>query len=315
MTRPGQDTAWSLGVHGGAGVNRGEALLPDHRAAIRSGLETALTAGARVLEGGGSSVDAVEAAVRCLEDSPWFNAGRGSVFNARGEIELEASIMEGRTLAAGAVAGLRGIRNPVTLARRVMERSPHVFLHGEGAIAFATAEGLETADADWFWTEHRWKAFERARGIAQASAPQPGEHGTVGAVALDTAGNLAAATSTGGLTNKWLGRIGDTPIIGAGCYASNAACAVSCTGQGEYFIRATIARDIAALIEYGGQDAQTAARLAIEQRLAKIGGEGGAVVVDRSGTIAFAFNTEVMLRGKVSRDSPSRVGIHLADLC
>jgi L-asparaginase / beta-aspartyl-peptidase len=306
---------WSLAVHGGAGVNRGEALLDERTAAIRADLEAVLAAGALLLDGGGSSVDAVEEAVRRLEDSPLFNAGRGSVFNARGEIELEASIMDGRTLAAGAVAGLHGIRNPVALARRVMERSPHVFLHGEGALAFAAAEGIETVDADWFWTQHRWRAFERAKGLASATPTQPREHGTVGAVALDTAGNLAAATSTGGLTNKWAGRIGDSPIVGAGCYASNASCAVSCTGQGEYFIRATIARDIAALIEYGGKDAQTAAHVAIEQRLAGLGGEGGAIVVDRKGAVAFAFNTDVMLRGRVTDGSPPAVGINRGDRC
>ncbi|MBN1240363.1 MAG: isoaspartyl peptidase/L-asparaginase, partial [Gammaproteobacteria bacterium] len=291
--RPGRRT-WSLAVHGGAGVNRGEALLEDRAAEIRAALRDVLAAGARLLERGGSSLDAVEETVRLLEDSPLFNAGRGSVFNARGEIELEASVMDGRTLGTGAVAGLRGIRNPVVLARRVMERSPHVFLYGEGAAAFASAEGIEAADEAWFWTAHRWKALEAARRSPPA-VPPSGEHGTVGAVAIDRHGNLAAATSTGGLTNKWPGRVGDSPIIGAGCFASNDSCAVSCTGQGEFFIRATVARDIAAAIEYAGEDVQRAADLAVHHRLSALGGEGGAIAVDTAGTVAFAFNTETML--------------------
>jgi beta-aspartyl-peptidase (threonine type) len=303
---------WSLAVHGGAGVNRGEALAENRAGEIRAALENVLAAGGRLLERGGSSLDAVGEAVRLLEDSPLFNAGRGSVFNARGEIELEASIMDGRTLAAGAVAGLRGIRNPVVLARRVMERSPHVFLYGEGALAFAAAEGIETVDEGWFRTEHRWRDLEAAR---RSSSPPPKSLGTVGAAALDGRGNLAAATSTGGLTNKWPGRIGDTPIIGAGCFASNLSCAVSCTGQGEFFVRGTIARDIAASIEYGGRNAQSAVDFAIGQRLARLGGEGGAIVVDASGRAAFAFNTDVMLRGRMSRGAAPAVGILRDDPC
>lgn len=312
MSRTRHDTQgaprapWSLAVHGGAGVNRGEALVDDRAAEIRAALAHVLAAGARLLERGAGSIDAVEEAVRLLEDSPLFNAGRGSVFTARGEIELEAAIMDGRTLAAGAVAGLRGIRNPVVLARRVMERSPHVFLHGDGALAFAAAEGIETVDERWLWTEHRWNALEAAR---KAGTTPPGALGTVGAVALDVHGNLAAATSTGGLTGKWAGRIGDSPIIGAGCYASNDSCAVSCTGRGEHFIRATIARDIAAMIEYGGKNARAAATFAIEQRLERVGGEGGVIVVDTAGRIVFACDTDVMLRGRVGPGSPPVVAL------
>lgn len=316
MTAARGGVGWSLAVHGGAGVNRGEALIDERTGAIRAALDAVLAAGARVLDGGGSSVDAVEEAVRLLEDSPLFNAGRGAVFNADGDIELEASIMDGRSLAAGAVAGVRRIRNPVALARRVMEESPHVFLHGAGAESFAAALGLATVEPAWFRTEHRWKALEQARRSAGAKAPPHADgSGTVGAVALDAAGNLAAATSTGGLTNKWAGRIGDSPIIGAGCFASNASCAVSCTGQGEYFIRATIARDIAALMEYGGSDVQAAADVAIGQRLGGLGGEGGAIAVDRGGRVAFAFNTGVMLRGRVARGSPAAVAIHRGERC
>jgi beta-aspartyl-peptidase (threonine type) len=306
---------WALAVHGGAGVNRGEALLDTDTRGIRDGLAAALDAGGRVLARGGSSLDAVELAVRVLEDSPLFNAGRGAVFNADGDIELEASIMRGRTLEAGAVAGLRRIRNPVSVARKVMEQSPHVFLHGANAESFAIAQGLESVDPTWFHTAHRRQALEAAR---RGSPPRPksvtpGEQGTVGAVALDCTGEVAAATSTGGLTNKWAGRIGDSPLIGAGCYASNTACAVSCTGQGEYFIRATVARDIAALIEFAGYSPEAAAERIVHARLGSLGGQGGAVVIDTAGTVAFAFNTEVMLRGSTDDSGAAFVAVFRDD--
>ena len=311
MTRSGP--VWSLAVHGGAGVNRGEALLDDRAAEIRTALRDVLEAGAKVLDGGGTGLDAVVEAVRLLEDSPLFNAGRGSVFNARGDIELEASLMDGRTLDAGAAAGLRRVRNPIVLARRVMERSPCVFLAGRSAMAFAAAEGVEIVDERWFWTDHRRKALEAARRVPHAAPPA--DFGTVGAVARDTDGNLAAATSTGGLTNKWPGRVGDSPIIGAGCFADNASCAVSCTGQGEFFIRGTIARDTAALIEYGGHDTQSAADLAIGRRLARLGGEGGVIVVDGAGRVVFAFNTAVMLRGRIEHGSAPAVAVTRDERC
>lgn len=298
---------WSLAIHGGAGVNLEEVLTKDRSAAIRAELSSVLDAVGQRLSSRGTSLDAVEDAVRRLEDSPLFNAGRGAVFNARGEHELEASIMDGRTLDAGAVALLSGIRNPIVLARRVMERSPHLFLCGEGALEFAAAERVETADPGWFRTDERCAALERARTAASPDG------GTVGAVALDVHGNLAAGTSTGGLTNKAPGRVGDSPIIGAGTFASNVSCAVSCTGQGEYFVRATAARDIAALVEYAGNDVRTAADAVIAQRLSPLGGEGGVIVVDRAGEIAMSFNTQIMHRGSLSASAPMRVAIHAHD--
>lgn len=302
-----------LAVHGGAGTIDRAILGPEGERAYCDALALALRTGYAVLAEGGRALDAVEAAVRVLEDHPYFNAGRGSVFNARGDIELEASLMDGRTLDAGAVAGLRRVRNPIVLARRVMERSPCVFLAGRSAMAFAAAEGVEIVDERWFWTDHRRKALEAARRVPHAAPPA--DFGTVGAVARDTDGNLAAATSTGGLTNKWPGRVGDSPIIGAGCFADNASCAVSCTGQGEFFIRGTIARDTAALIEYGGHDTQSAADLAIGRRLARLGGEGGVIVVDGAGRVVFAFNTAVMLRGRIEHGSAPAVAVTRDERC
>ena len=301
---------WALAVHGGAGAGREEEHAAEKADAIRATLKSVLEAAGALLASGGSALDAVEAAVCALEDSPLFNAGRGSVFNERGEHELEASIMDGRTLAAGAAAVLRGIRNPVSLARLIMERSPHVFLQGDGALLFASAHGIARVDPGYFRTERRWKTLEDAKRDASAHAgagpigARSQDLGTVGAAALDMQGNLAAATSTGGLTNKAVGRVGDSPIIGAGTFASNESCAVSCTGHGEYFIRATAARDIAALIEYGGKDLQTAVDIVIGQRLSRLGGEGGAIAVDRAGRVAFAFNTDVMIRGCVTSTAP-----------
>jgi L-asparaginase / beta-aspartyl-peptidase len=305
------ESIWSLAVHGGAGQGREQEANIEHADAIRAELAAVLEKGAAILRNGGTAVDAVEDAVRRLEDSPLFNAGRGSVFNAAGEHELEASIMDGRTLDAGAAAALRGIKNPVSLARLVMQRSPHVFLQGEGAIAFAKAQGMELVDEAYFSTEDRRAALELAK--RRSPPPNPSKQGTVGAVARDVHGDLAAATSTGGMTNKAVGRIGDSPIIGAGCYASNASCAVSGTGQGEYFIRATVARDIAALMEYGGKNARAAAAHVIRRRLEVLGGEGGVVVVDRDGHIVFEFNTGVMLRASVTHAAPVRTGIDRRD--
>lgn len=293
-----REAAWALAVHGGAGAV-GDGGRNRERA-IRAAITAALEAGAQILGAGGTSLDAVEDAVRRLEDSPYFNAGRGAVFNARAEHELEASIMDGRTLAAGAVAVLRGIKNPVTLARRVMERSPHVFLQGDGAMAFAESEGIGRVEPGYFWTEDRYAALQAVRARVASGRPPAPQIGTVGAAALDTHGNLAAGTSTGGMTNKAVGRIGDSSIIGAGTYASNASCAVSGTGHGEYFIRATVARDVSALMEYAGKDADSAADTVIRRRLAGIGGKGGVIVVDRGGKVVFAFNTELMYRGSVT---------------
>jgi len=294
----------SIAIHGGAGVITRSSMTPDEEAAYRADLGRALDAGYEVLASGGDSLDAVTAAVRLLEDSPLFNAGRGAVFNHEGINELDASIMDGRTLKAGAVAGVRHVRNPIELARRVMERSPHVLLAGAGAEEFALEQGLELVPRNYFFTERRWQQLEKARAGDKLGAAALGYYGTVGAVALDSRGNLAAATSTGGMTNKRWGRVGDSPIIGAGTYADNASCAVSATGSGEFFIRSVLAHEISALIRYRGLPVAEATRQAVHGRLQDLGGDGGVIVVDRDGNVAMDFNTEGMFRG--ARDSKGR---------
>lgn len=303
-------TRWSLAIHGGAGAARDDG--PDERRveAVRAALAEVLAAGAAMLAAGAESLDVVEDAVRRLEDSPLFNAGKGAVFNAHGEHELDASIMDGKDLRAGAVGNVRGIKNPIALARLIMDRSPHVLLQGAGAQAFATAHGVPLVGPDYFWTEERWNAFKEAR--LRASSRGVRDLGTVGAVALDGHGNLAAATSTGGVTNKLPGRVGDSAVIGAGTYASNASCAVSCTGHGESFIRATVARDICALVEYTKLSARKAAETVIQRRLAQVGGKGGVIVVARDGAVACVFNTEIMYHGFVTHDTPARTAIRAA---
>lgn len=293
-----------IAIHGGAGVISRASMTPEAEAAYRRDLESALDAGYAVLERGGSSLDAVTTAVRILEDSPLFNAGRGAVFNHEGINELDASIMDGANRQAGAVAGVRHVRNPVLLARAVMEDSPHVMLTGAGAEEFALERGIELVPRSYFFTERRWNQLERARRGDRLSAADLGYYGTVGAVARDQQGNLAAATSTGGMTNKKWGRVGDSPVIGAGNYADNRSCAVSATGSGEFFIRSVLAHEIAALIRYRGLDATTAAREAVSQSLAGIGGDGGVIVIDHTGRIAMEFNTEGMFRG--ARDASGR---------
>jgi len=294
----------SIAIHGGAGVITRSSLSAEDEAAYRADLARALDAGYEVLQAGGDSLDAVTAAVRILEDSPLFNAGRGAVFNHEGINELDASIMDGRTLKAGAVAGVRHVRNPVDLARRVMERSPHVLLSGAGAEEFALEQGIELVPRKYFFTERRWQQLERARAGDKLGAAALGYFGTVGAVARDSRGNLAAATSTGGMTNKRWGRVGDSPIIGAGNYADNDSCAVSATGSGEFFIRSVLAHEISALMKYRGLAVEEAARQAVRERLQGIGGDGGVIVVDREGNVAMQFNTEGMFRG--TRDSRGR---------
>jgi L-asparaginase / beta-aspartyl-peptidase len=301
--------AWSLAVHGGAGALPKTGLDSEHETAVRAALTAALEAGARALAAGRSSLDVVELAVCALEDSPLFNAGKGAVFNSRGEHELEASIMDGRTLKAGAVANLRGIKNPVTLARWVMERTPHVYLAGEGAIAFAESEGMQLMAPDYFWTEESWSALKSER-LRSDRIRRSLDHGTVGAVALDRQGSVAAATSTGGMTNKLAGRIGDSSVIGAGTYASDKSCAVSCSGHGEYFIRAAAARDICALVEYGGRTARAAAEAIIREKVERLGGVGGAIVVDRTGDVLNVFNSDVMYFGKVTHDTRAATAIY-----
>ncbi len=296
----------AIAIHGGAGVIRRASMSAENEQAYRADLGRALDSGYAVLEAGGSSLDATVAAVRVLEDSPYFNAGRGAVFSNAGINELDAAIMDGATQNAGAVAGVRHVRNPIELARLVMERTPHVLLAGEGAEAFALEQGMALVPPSYFYTERRWKQLEEARRGERVAAAETdiGYFGTVGAVARDQHGNLAAATSTGGTTNKRWGRVGDSPIIGAGTYADNASCAVSATGSGEYFIRAVVAHEICARVRLAGQSAAEATRAVVQGMLRKMGGDGGVIVVDRDGEITMEFNTEGMFRG--ARDARGR---------
>lgn len=294
----------AIAIHGGAGVIPRDQLGPDDGASYRAGLSEALDAGYAVLAAGGNSLDAVTTAVRLLEDNPLFNAGKGAVLAHDGYAELDASIMEGRTLAAGAVTGLRHVKNPIDLARRVMENSPHVFLSGAGAEEFALTQDLTLVPNEYFVTPTRKRQLERVlQGRVQARNELQGL-GTVGAVAVDAQGNIAAATSTGGMTNKRWGRIGDAPVIGAGTYANNASCAVSATGHGEYFIRSVVAYDICALVEYRGWTLEKAAKEVVHGKLIQRGGEGGIIAVDPQGNVAMQFNSPGMFRGM--RDSAGR---------
>jgi beta-aspartyl-peptidase (threonine type) len=281
-------------------------MTPESEASYRAGLSTALDAGYAVLERGGSSLDAVTTAVRIMEDDPEFNAGRGAVLTHDGAAELDAAIMDGSGPRAGAIAGVRHVKNPIELARLVMEKSAHVMLIGEGAEEFALEQGVTLVPNNYFRTERREQELERAlqeeRNREKATVPTG--TGTVGAVALDRDGNLAAATSTGGLTNKRHGRVGDSPIIGAGTYANNESCAVSATGAGEYFIRSVVAYDICALVQYKHLPVEAAAREVVQQKLKRLGGEGGVIVMDRAGHIAMEFNSEGMFRA--ARDSQGR---------
>lgn len=293
---PARAGDWSLAIHGGAGViNRGD-LTPQKEAAYRAGLDAALQAGSDVLAKGGSSLDAVEAAVKVLEDDPLFNAGRGAVFTADGKNELDASIMDGATLKAGAVAGVTRTRHPISLARAVMETSPHVMLAREGADAFSREKGLEQVDPSYFRTEARWKQLQAWRARQKAAVDPTHLYGTVGAVALDAKGHLAAATSTGGMTGKRWARVGDSPIIGAGTYAQDGVCAVSATGSGEYFIRTAAAHQVCARIAWKGEDLKTAGEATIKA-LGDIGGDGGMITMSATGEAAFPMNSPGMYRG------------------
>ena len=296
----------AIAIHGGAGVIDPAKMTPQRAASYRVGLAAALDAGYAILERGGSSLDAVTAAVRTMEDDPQFNAGRGAVLNHEGDAELDAAIMDGHGPRAGAVAGVRHVRNPVELARLVMEKSPHVLLVAEGAEEFALEQGVVLVPRGYFRTEARARELDEARQTEaeQLRAAAPGASGTVGAVALDRAGHLAAATSTGGLTNKHRGRVGDSPLLGAGTYADDASCAVSGTGQGEFFIRQLVAYDICALVQYRHLTLAQAVREVIHEKLRRTGGEGGVIAVDRSGNIAMDFNSVGMFRG--ARDSAGK---------
>lgn len=289
---------FAIAIHGGAGTILRTTMTPELQEQYEQGLKDALDAGYKILEDGGSSLDAVEAAVISLENFPLFNAGRGCVFNSIGSHEMDAAIMEGKELKAGAVSGVGGFRNPVSLARAVMDKSPHVMLSGKGAEEFAKANGFRAEQAEYFYTNQRYQQWLEAQKEDEITLDHTEKKfGTVGAVALDKEGNLAAATSTGGMTNKKYGRVGDSPIIGAGTYANNTTCAVSCTGHGELFIRAVVAHDISCLMEYKGLSLQEACDVVVMDKLVKIGGEGGLVAMDAQGYIAMPFNSEGMYRG------------------
>ena len=298
-----------IAVHGGAGTIDRDRMTPELEIAYHDALREALAAGYGALTRGASALDAVTAAVTILEDSPLFNAGRGAVYTWDGTHELDASIMDGTTRRAGAVGGIRNVRNPIVLARRVMENSPHVFLAGPGAEAFARDQGAEFAPDAWFHTEGRREQWEQLRRSNQA-ASGPLVIGTVGAVALDKNGNLAAGTSTGGMTGKRWGRLGDSPVIGAGTWADAAGCAVSATGHGEYFIRLGVAHEICARVRLGGESVGDAARTVIHGDLAKLGGTGGVIVLDASGQVAMPFNTDGMYRGVMGPDGEVRTAIY-----
>ncbi len=304
-TRPSPERRTiAIAIHGGAGAVSAAQLGDDGGATYRAGLAEALDASYAVLDSGGSSLDAVATAVRLLEDNPLFNAGRGAVLTHDGSVELDASIMDGRHRRAGAVAGLRHVRNPIDLARRVMEASPHVMLYGAGAEEFAIEQGVTLVPNSWFHTPVRRQQLERVlQGRTQPANELQGL-GTVGAVALDRHGDLAAATSTGGMTNKRWGRIGDSPIIGAGTFADNGSCAISATGHGEYFIRSVVAYDVCALMEYRGWSLERAAREVVQDKLKKRGGDGGVIGIDRTGGIVMEFNSQGMFRAM--RDSKGR---------
>jgi beta-aspartyl-peptidase (threonine type) len=298
----------AIAVHGGAGDIPPAELTPERESAYRAGLERALLAGQAILGAGGSSLDAVVAAVQALEDDPLFNAGRGAVIAANGICELDASLMDGRDLRAGAVTGVRHVRSPIGLARLVMEQSPHVMLAGPGAEEFALEHGLVPVPNRYFVTERRQRELDAVLHGAGGSGREP-LMGTVGAVALDADGNLAAATSTGGMTGKRWGRVGDSPIIGAGTYAANDACAVSATGHGEYFIRAAVAHEIAALVRYTGRTLAEAADVVVREQLPRLGGEGGVIAIARDGSIAMPFNSQGMLRGAIDTQGRLTTGI------
>lgn len=316
-----------IAIHGGAGAITRSQITPTMQQEYEEALRDILAGGERVLADGGSALDAVTEAVRLLEECPLFNAGHGAVFTRNAEHELDASIMDGSNLSCGAVANVRTVRNPVRAARAVIENSPHVFFAGAGADEFAREQGLEIVDTSFFSTAARREQLTKAQetgadtivldhdGSAQAASALPPldeskKMGTVGAVALDAHGNLAAATSTGGMTNKWPGRVGDSPLIGAGCYANNATCAVSTTGKGEAFVQAVAAYDISAMMEYAGLNLQQAAHKVVYEKLPPLDGAGGLIAVDRQGNVTMPFNTEGMYRGSVVVGEEAKVAIY-----
>ena len=321
---------WAVVVHGGAGVIERSSMTPEAEKQYRAGITEAINAAGAVLDKGGSSLDAVEAAIKLLEDNPMFNAGRGAVFAADGTNQLDAAIMDGKTMMAGAVADVQHTRHPISLARAVMEKSPHVMMVGAGADAFAAHEGLEQVPQSFYFTEHRWQQLvddltkqgvpvpARPEGappaptkpVAFFETPDAHKYGTVGVVALDREGNVAAGTSTGGLTAKRWNRVGDSPIIGGGTYASNQSCAVSGTGTGEYFIRLTMARSICALVQYKGMILQAAADEMIQRQLTAMHGDGGIIAITPDGQMAWSFNSPGMFRAKLAEGGSVQTGIY-----
>jgi beta-aspartyl-peptidase (threonine type) len=317
-------------IHGGAGTITRASMTPEREKEYRDKLTEVVLAGYKALQNGKSAIDAVELAIRMMEDSPLFNAGKGAVFTADGKNELDASIMDGKTLKAGGVAGLHHVKNPITLARAVMEKSPHVLMFGDGAEVFAKEQGIELVDEKYFWTQRRWDALQKIKQQEKEQKEkekkdkeQPkkvGEFngyserseqvfGTVGAVALDKDGNLAAGTSTGGMDNKKYGRVGDSPIIGAGTYANNDSCAVSATGWGEYFIRVGVARDISSAMEYRALTVQSAADMTLA-KVKKLGADGGVIAMDKFGDMAISFNSEGMYRAYIDSEGKPVVEIY-----
>ncbi len=334
ISTSGQRTApahrWAIVLHGGAGVIERASMDPKTEAAYRAGLKEAIEAGAKVLDKNGSALDAIEASIRILEDNPLFNAGRGAVFTANGKNELDAAIMDGATLRAGAVAEVTRTRHPISLARAVMEKSPHVMLVGPGADEFARSVSLEEVDPSFFFTENRWQSLVKqlkkeglpipprpagappapATPIAQMEPPDAHKYGTVGVVALDRFGHIAAGTSTGGTQAKRWGRVGDSPIIGAGTYASNQSCAVSATGTGEYFIRLTVAREVCNLVQFKGMPLQQAADEVIHKELVALHGDGGVIAITPDGQMSWSFNTPGMFRARIAEGGALQVGVY-----
>ncbi len=321
---------FTIVIHGGAGTILKKNMTPEKELEYKNKLKEALTAGYSILANGGNSIDAVETAIKIMEDSPLFNAGKGAVFTNEGKNEMDASIMEGKTLNAGSVAMVNTIKNPISAARMVMEKSPHVMMVGEGAVKFAKEQNLEIVDSAYFYDEKRWLQWQNIKGSndleldhsddraennrkefdAEFSDDGDRKFGTVGAVAIDKNGDIAAGTSTGGMTNKMYGRAGDSPIIGAGTYANNKTCGVSCTGHGEYFIRKVVAYDISALMEYKNLTLQEAADIVIHKKLKEIGGSGGIIAVDSHGNFSLTFNTEGMYRGSMTKEGKPIVSIY-----
>jgi len=305
---------FAIAIHGGAGTLVKGLMTEALESQYKRTLKTALETGYRALEQGGSALDVAEMAVKSLEDSPLFNAGKGAVFTAEGTHEMDASIMDGRTLNAGAVSLVTGIKNPVALARDVMEKSNHVFLAGEGALQFAKTNGYEIESPEYFYDELRYQQWQEIKGSEgfqlDHSVKKDSKFGTVGAVVCDKYGNIAAATSTGGMTNKKWGRVGDSPMVGAGVYANNKTCAVSCTGSGEFFIRGVVAYDVSCLIEHKGLSLKEAANEVIYNRILKINGDGGLIAVDSKGNIAMPFNTEGMYRACKSASGIEEISIY-----